>query len=112
MLSKLLGQGRLRSTNRSAIAATLFAVVISPLLVAQSAIARELTTIVVASAFVELRMFPGSGYPVRDVVERGESLVLLKQRTTWIKVRTASGKEGWVAEGQLQNSLTTAGAPR
>ena len=50
----------------------------------------------VTQPFIELHTGPGRGYPIFYVAERGEQILLLKQRTTWVKVRTERGKEGWV----------------
>lgn len=63
----------------------------------------------VTSPFINVHTGPASEYPVFHVVGKGESIVILKSRTNWYKVRTfiAGGKtlEGWVAEESL---LTTA----
>jgi SH3-like domain-containing protein len=63
----------------------------------------------VADAFVELRTFPGRGYPVFYVAGRGEWLSIELRHTDWFKVRTASGKEGWVARRQLESTLAEGG---
>lgn len=44
--------------------------------------------VTVTQAYIELHTGPGRGYPIFYVVERGEKVELLKQRTDWIKVRT------------------------
>ncbi len=66
-------------------------------------------TVTVTGPYVDLHTSPGRGYPVFEVAEHGDRLTLLKQRTTWIKVRTTAGKEGWVSEGQLHDSLRAGG---
>jgi uncharacterized protein YraI len=66
-------------------------------------------SVTVTGSYVDLHTSPGRGYPVFEVAERGDKLMLLKQRTAWIKVRTASGKEGWVSEEQLHDSLKAGG---
>ena len=35
---------------------------------------------------------------------------MLRQRTDWIKVRTETGREGWVNRAQLERTLTPSGA--
>ena len=57
--------------------------------------AKELRKVAVAEPYVELHTGPGRGYPVFYIAERGETVELLKQRTDWIKLRTARGVEGW-----------------
>lgn len=64
----------------------------------------------VVDPYIELRTEPGRGYPLFYVAERGEWIEILKRKTDWFKVRTATGKEGWVNRSQLENTLTEAGA--
>lgn len=65
--------------------------------------------LVVGDAYVELHTGPGRGYPVFHIVARGESVQLLLAQTSWIRVRTAAGIEGWAARHSLQGTLTAAG---
>ncbi|MBK7902016.1 MAG: SH3 domain-containing protein [Proteobacteria bacterium] len=67
-------------------------------------------TVVVQDAYVDLRSGPGRGFPATYSVERDATIVLLRQRTDWIKVRTAAGREGWVHRSQLERTLTPGGA--
>jgi hypothetical protein len=66
-------------------------------------------TVVVRDAFLDLHTGPGRGFPAAYSVERGESVVLLRRRTDWIKLRTDTGKEGWVNRAQLERTLTPGG---
>jgi len=68
------------------------------------------TTVVVQDAYADMRSGPGRGFPATYSVERDASIQLLRQRTDWIKVRTAAGREGWVHRSQLERTLTPAGA--
>ena len=54
--------------------------------------------VTVAEPYLEMHTGPGRGYPVFNVVERGDEVELLKRRTEWFKVRDARGREGWVHE--------------
>lgn len=65
--------------------------------------------VVVRDPFLELHAGPGRGYPVTQTVDRGATVDLLRQRTDWIKVRTARGLEGWVHRNQLAGTLTPQG---
>ena len=65
----------------------------------------------VAEAYVELHTGPGRGYPIFYVAERGEKILLLKMRTTWVKVRTERGKEGWVKLASIAKTLNANGEP-
>jgi uncharacterized protein YgiM (DUF1202 family) len=66
---------------------------------------------VVAEPFLELHTGPGRGFPVFHVVDRGERIEVLKQRTDWFKVRDAGGTRGWVRADQLAETLDAAGQP-
>jgi hypothetical protein len=59
----------------------------------------------IAEAYIELHTGPGRGYPVFYIAERGENITLLKQRTSWIKVRTDRNKEGWVKLDSIAKTL-------
>ena len=65
--------------------------------------------VTVAEALMELRTGPGRGYPIFYVAERGESVSILKRRTSWFKVRTARGKEGWVGIDQMRAAVMADG---
>ena len=64
--------------------------------------ARELLQLFVTQPYLELHTGPGRGYPVTQVVARGESLDVLFRRTDWFKVRTERGVEGWASARELQ----------
>jgi len=72
--------------------------------------ARTPQVVEVESAYVELHSGPGRGYPVFHTVERGGSVVLLKRRTDWFKVRTEDGVEGWVDRRAIEQGALP-GAP-
>ena len=63
----------------------------------------------IADAYIELHSGPGQGYPVFHVEDRGAWVEILKRKTDWFKIRTASGKEGWVAREQMERTLTPTG---
>ncbi len=65
--------------------------------------------VTVADPFLELHTGPGRGYPVTHVAEREEWVDIELRHTDWYKVRTASGKTGWVHRKQLQATITQAG---
>lgn len=66
----------------------------------------------VTDPFIELRTGAGRGYPVHHVAARAEWIEILLRFTDWFKVRTASGREGWVHRAQLENTLTEAGSQK
>jgi hypothetical protein len=81
------------------------------LFAAGAAVAASADRVVVQDPYLEFHSGPGRGYPVFHVVDRGESVDLLRRRTDWIKVRSAGGAEGWVNRAQLERTLTTEGEP-
>ena len=75
------------------------------LLIAPVQAADEYRSVAVADPYLEMRTGPGRGYPIFHVVDRGESVDILMQRTDWFQVRAANGKEGWVDRAQMQQTL-------
>jgi hypothetical protein len=63
--------------------------------------AHELLQLFVTQPYLELHTGPGRGYPVAQVVARGESVDVLFRRTDWFKVRTERGVEGWASAREL-----------
>ncbi len=72
---------------------------------------RELLQLFVTEPFLELHTGPGRGYPVTQVVARGESVDVLFRRTEWFKVRTERGVEGWAFERDLLHTTLADGSP-
>jgi len=65
----------------------------------------------VVDAFLDLRTGPGRGYPVTQVAERNEWVVIELRHTDWFKVRTARGQVGWVSRAQMAGTVTEDGVP-
>ena len=89
----------------------LAALVLQIFLTAPVEAADEYRTVTVADPYLEMHTGPGGGYPIFNVVDRGESVDVLKQRTEWYLVRTAKGKEGWVKRVQMELTLQPDGMP-
>ncbi len=64
----------------------------------------------VADPYLEMHTGPGRGYPIFHVVDRGESVEIIKQRTDWFLVRDADGDEGWVDQAQMELTLNPDGS--
>jgi hypothetical protein len=64
----------------------------------------------VVDAYLEMRTFPGRGYPVFYIAERGETVYLLKQKTDWVKVRNHRGIEGWAHVDEIGRTQDELGA--
>ena len=80
------------------------AILCSGLATTASAKTREYLQVFVAQPYLELRTGPGRGYPVTQVVARGESFDVLYRRTDYFRVRTEKGFEGWA---NVQDMLKT-----
>ena len=63
--------------------------------------AHELLQLFITQPYLELHTGPGRGYPVAQVVPRGEAVDVLFRRTDWYKVRTERGIEGWASVREL-----------
>ncbi|WP_229838144.1 SH3 domain-containing protein [Cellvibrio zantedeschiae] len=61
--------------------------------------------VTVNDAFINVYNAPGRGYPIFHVVERGETITLLKMKTDWIKIKTVRGIEGWIKRGDVLLTL-------
>lgn len=85
------------------------AMLLGSLLPASAPAAKHASQVVVQDPYLEFRSGPGRGFPVFHVVDRGESVELLRRRTDWIKVRGANGREGWVNREQLERTLMPGG---
>ena len=70
----------------------------------------ELRTVAVADPYLEMHTGPGRGYPIFHVVDRGESVQIVMQRTDWFMVRTERGTEGWVDQAQMELTLKPDGS--
>lgn len=62
-------------------------------------------TVTVNDTFINVHTGPARGYPIFHVVERGEQITLLKQRTDWIKIATRRGHTGWIRRRDMQHTL-------
>jgi hypothetical protein len=78
---------------------------------AAPASARDHLQLFVAQPYLELHTGPGRGYPVTQVVARGEAVDVLMRRTEWFKVRTERGVEGWAYERDLLQTTLADGTP-
>lgn len=52
--------------------------------------------VVVSTIYIDVFSGPGRGSPVFHVLEKGETITLLKRKTDWIKIETDKGIKGWV----------------
>ena len=112
MLERSITTTRLthRSTNVVRLLALLL--LLSAALVVQPAQAKKrYRTVSVADPYLEMHTGPGRGFPKFHVVDRGDTVEILKRRTDWFLIRTDRGKEGWVDRDQMERTLQPAGDP-
>ncbi len=63
-----------------------------------------------ADPYLEMHTGPGRGYPIFHVVDRGETVQIIRRKTDWFKVVAPDGKEGWVAKSQMELTLEEDGS--
>jgi hypothetical protein len=65
--------------------------------------------VTIADPFIELHTGPGSGYPIFHIVDRGNQVSIIKQRTNWIQIRATNGETGWASRDQMLETLLPSG---
>ena len=55
----------------------------------------------IEASFIELHSGPGVGYPVLNVIEKGEQVEVLLKRTNWLKVKDQRSNIGWLHDVDL-----------
>ena len=63
----------------------------------------------VIDPYLDLRTGPGRGYPIIDIIERGERVRVLKRRTDWFKLEVDGDRPGWASIEQFKKTLNLAG---
>jgi Bacterial SH3 domain len=99
----------IRSTLRSTELAILLILALVCLAPAPARAARPRLQLFVTQPYLELHTGPGRGYPVTQVVGRGESVRVLFRRTDWFKVRTERGILGWASVHDLSETVLADG---
>ena len=70
----------------------------------------KLRTVAVADPYLEMHTGPGRGYPIFHVVDRGDSVQIVMQKTYWYQVITEKGVTGWVSYEQMELTLNPDGS--
>ena len=85
---------------------TLLLIIFYNLLIAP-AYAEDIAQVVkVADPFIEMHTGASVGYPIINVIERDETITVIKRRTSWFLIKDDHQKEGWVHRSQLVKTLT------
>jgi len=86
---------------------TLLLILLSQTLIATAYADEDLAQVVkVADPFLEVHTGASVGYPIINVIERDETITVLKRRTSWFLIQDDHKKEGWVHRSQLVKTLT------
>jgi uncharacterized protein YgiM (DUF1202 family) len=89
----------------------LLMVITSIFLLCTKALADETVQVKVQQPFIELHSGPADGFPVVHVAAKGEWITVIKRRTSWFKVQTDKGVEGWVKQQALHLTQSSSGQP-
>lgn len=100
-----------RSTERLRRSALLLLAALPLALGGRGALARELAQVFVSEPYLELHTAPGRGFPVTQVVARGEAVDVVMRRTSWFLVRSERGVEGWASEADMALTRLADGSP-
>lgn len=52
-------------------------------------------------SYIELHSGPGIGYPIVNIIEKGESVEVLVKRTSWLKIKDQRNNIGWLYQNDL-----------
>lgn len=75
---------------------------LSLLLISVNALANEVVSkLTIDVSYIELHSGPGVGYPIINVIEKGESVELIAKRTTWLKIKDKHNNIGWLNQDDL-----------
>lgn len=81
----------------------------STVLVSAKTMAESSLAVTSTHAFIDVHTGPGRGYPVFHVIEKDETITLLKRRTDWVKIKDHRGYTGWIAYDDLQHFIDGTG---
>ncbi len=71
--------------------------------------AEDNLVLMVKEPFVNVHTGPSSLHPVFYVVERGETIIVVLQKTQWIKIKMQNNKTGWVNEKDIKRTVYRSG---
>lgn len=67
------------------------------------------TEVQIAEAYIELHTGPGRGYPIFYVIDRGETITVIKRKNNWFKIAYNDDVVGWTFIDQLEKTLAPDG---
>ena len=81
-------------------------ILIANMLLAAAYADDDVQVVKVADPFIEMHTGPSVGYPIIHVIQRNETITIIKRRTSWFLIQDRREKEGWVHRSQLIKTLT------
>lgn len=78
-------------------------------LMSMQVLAEDNVQVQIVEPYIEIHSGPAGGFPVIHVAAKGEWLSVLKRRTSWFKVETAKGVQGWVKQSALHQAHSATG---
>jgi hypothetical protein len=66
---------------------------------------KEELKVISTTTYINVHTGPGRGHPVFHVIEKGETITLIKSKTDWIKVKTRKNIQGWVNRRDMDNTV-------
>jgi len=79
------------------------------LLVNTSAYADEEVKVQVVEKYIELRTGPADTFPATYSVDKGDKLLVVKERNDWYQLQHADGASGWVPRSELEKTIVVSG---
>ncbi len=98
---------RTLASGTTLIPLTLYLFIVSGSIYAKDDENESYQQVTIAEPFIEFHTGPGRGYPIFFIVEKGDKITLIKKKTQWYKVESNKGKQGWVHEDQMAQTLTS-----
>lgn len=74
-------------------------------------LADENPQVQITQPYIELHSGPAGGFPIIYVAAKNEWITVLKRRTSWFKVETKKGVQGWVKQDALHMTQSSTGQP-
>lgn len=79
------------------------------LFASSSAYAEEEIKVQIVEEYIELRTGPAETFPATHSVDKGDKLMLVKERNDWFKLQHADGASGWVSREDLEKTVVISG---
>lgn len=72
---------------------------------------KQVVTLEVLDAYLEIHSGPGRGYPILHTLEQGEPVAIFRRRGNWYHVKSRRDVEGWIHQEKLARTIAPSGMP-